>query len=131
MKKDFIPAEKLIKEIPLKDHHGKTLILNNQGSVTQKGKPRKNKTPFDIGRVVWGQQTGTTEAEPKIILIEELIWKDGSGRKELRFGYNTLTSEKARIHKGVWWWGQSALMVPIEDIQELLKLAEEKGLLTI
>lgn len=130
MKKDFIPAATQIKEIPIKDRTGKTLVLKNHGGASQKGKPKKNKNPFDIGNVVWGQQSGT-EADPKIIVVQEILWKDGSGRKELRFGYFTLTSENAKKHKGVWWWGQSALMVPVGDIQELLKFAEEKGLLTI
>ena len=129
MKKDFIPAEAQIKEIPVKDRTGKTLVLKKHGSAAQKGKPKKKKS-FAIGNVVWGQQSGT-EADPKIIIIQEILWKDRSGRKELRFGYFTLTSEKAKKHKGVWWWGQSALMVPVGDIQELLRFSEEKGLLTV
>ena len=108
MKKGFIPVEMQKKEIPIKDRAGKTLVLKSQGYATQKGKPKKFKIPFEIGRVVWGQQSGT-EDDPKIIIIEEIFWKDGSKRKELRFGYFVLTSEKGR-HKGVWWWGQSALM---------------------
>jgi hypothetical protein len=130
MKKDFIPAETQKKEIPIRDRAGKTLVLKNKGCATQKGKPKNIKIPFEIGNVVWGQQSDTTESDPKIIIIQEILWKDGSERKELRFGYFVLTSEKS-THKGVWWWGQSALMVPVGDIQELLKLAEEKGLLTI
>jgi hypothetical protein len=129
MKKGFIPAETQKKEIPIKDRAGKTLVLKNQGRATQKGKPKKIKILFKIGAVVWGQQSDT-EADPKIILIEEILWQDGSEKKELRFGYNVLTSAKGR-HKGIWWWGQSALMVPVGDIRELLTLAEEKGLLTM
>jgi hypothetical protein len=129
MRKGFIPIETQKKEIPIKDHARKTLILKSRGYATEKGKPKKIKKPFEIGRVVWGQQSGT-KTDPKIIIIEEILWKDRSKRKELRFGYYVLTSEKAKKHKGIWWWGQSALMVPIGDIQELLKLAEEKGLLT-
>ncbi len=130
MIKNFISAEVEKKEIPIKDSHGNPLVLKNQGCAGQKGKPKKEKIKFDIGRVIWGQQSGT-EADPKVIIIQEILWKDGSGRKELRFGYYTVTSEKAKKHKGVWWWGQSALMVPIGDIEELLKLAEEKGMLTL
>lgn len=129
MKKGFIPAEMQKKEIPIKDRAGKTLVLKNQGCATQKGKSKKIKIPFEIGKVVWGQQSGT-EADHKIIIIEEIVWQDGNGKKELRFGYYVLTSDKG-LHKCVWWWGQSALIVPIGDIQELLKLAVEKGLLSI
>lgn len=110
-----------IREIPIKDRTGKNLILTLEGSSTSKGMSKKVKFPYKISKVVWGQQSN---APDKVILIEELLW--GDGRKELRFCYRTQTHEK-----GLWWWGQFALMVPIGDIQELLKLAEEKGLLTI
>ena len=85
----------------------------------QKGAPKKDKLSYEIGKVVWGQQSN---APDKVILIEELLW--GDGRKELRFCYRTQTHKK-----GVWWWGQSALMVPLHDIEELLQLAKENGLI--
>jgi hypothetical protein len=120
----FFSDEMKEREIPIRDRTGSTLILHrHRGSITPKGKTKRDKKRFKYGKVVWGQQSGT-EKDPKVILIEEILWENG--RKELRFGYRTLTHKK-----GVWWWGQSALMAPIEDIQELLKLAKDNGLLSM
>jgi hypothetical protein len=109
-----------VREIPIKDRTGKNLRLKLGGSFTPKGKPREVKIPYSVSKVVWGQQSN---APDKVILIEELLWKNG--RKELRFCYRTQDHKKGR-----WWWGQFALMVPIEDFKELLQLAKENGLIT-
>ena len=109
----------MIREIPIKDRTGRNLRLKLQGSATKKGAPKTDKIPYTVGKVVWGQQSN---APDKVILIEELLW--GDGRKELRFCYRTQTHKK-----GVWWWGQFALMVPIHDIEELLQLAKENKLI--
>jgi len=126
MNKGYFSAEtpSQDRKIPIKDRNGKgkELILNDWVSITPKGK--KEKESIKIGRVVWGQQSGTSEANPKVILIEELFWNNG--RRALRFGYRTVTHEKK-----LWWWGEYALMAPTEDIEELLKLAKEKGLLSM
>jgi len=107
------------REIPIKDKTGKNLCLKLVGSFTPKGMPKEVKIPYTISKVVWGQQSN---APDKVILIEELLW--GDGRKELRFCYRTQDHKKGR-----WWWGQFALMVPVKDIEELLQLAKEKGLI--
>lgn len=124
MKKGYFSAEtkSQYRKIPIKDENGKgkELILKDYARITPKGK--KEKERIRIGKVVWGQQSGTSEANPKVILIEELIWNDG--RRELRFGYRTVTHRRK-----VWWWGESALMAPIGDIRELLELAKSKGML--
>jgi hypothetical protein len=121
MIKGYFLEEDKVREIPIKDRTGKNLHLKLEGSVTPKGKLKKDKLHFKISKVVWGQQSND---QTKIILIEELVWDDG--RKELRFGYRPQTHEK-----GLWWWGQSALMAPVNDIKELLQLAKEKGLIEI
>jgi hypothetical protein len=110
-----------IREIPIRDRTGKKLCLKLQGSFTPKGKSKKDKVPYRVGKVVWGQQSN---APDKVILIEELLW--GNGEKSLRFCYRTQTHKK-----GLWWWGQFALMVPIHDIEELLQLAKENGLIQL
>ncbi|OLS14558.1 MAG: hypothetical protein RBG13Loki_1841 [Promethearchaeota archaeon CR_4] len=119
--KGYFPEGEIDREIPIHDRTGKNLRLNTDGSIIPKGQHAKDKVSFKIGKVVWGQQS---DAPEKVILIEEILWEDG--RKELRFGYRTITHEK-----GAWWWGESALMTPIEDIQELLHLARKNGLLSI
>jgi hypothetical protein len=110
-----------IREIPIKDKTGKNLLLKLGGSSIPKGKTRKDRLDYKISKVVWGQQSN---APDKVILIEELLWEDN--RKELRFCYRTQDHKKGR-----WWWGQFALMVPVQDIEELLKLARENGLISI
>jgi|SRR5208337_4558505 len=122
--KGFFSDEMEKREIPIKDRTGRTLVLHRHASIVPKGRTKKDAVSFKIGKVVWGQQSDTSETNPKVIFIEELFWNNG--RKELRFGYRTLTHKK-----GVWWWGQSALMAPKEDIQELLKLAKDNGLLSM
>jgi hypothetical protein len=107
------------REVPLLDKAGRKLSLKLKGSATQKGKPKTDKIYYRISRVVWGIQTTVND---KIILIEELVFDDG--RKELRFSYYT-----QRHKDGKWAWGQFALIVPPEDIAELLALAQEKGLM--
>ena len=114
----FLEKDK-VREIPIKDKSGKNLILSLHGSASQKGMPKEPRLPYEVKKVVWGQQSNAPE---KVILIEELLWDDG--RKELRFCYRTQTHKE-----GLWWWGQSALMVPVSDIEELLQLAKEKGLI--
>ena len=111
----------VIREIPIRDRTGKPLILKLHGSATRKGMPKKVRFPYTVGKVVWGQQTN---APDKVILIEELLWS--GGKKELRFCYRTQTHKK-----GLWWWGQSALMVPVSDIEELLQLAKENGIIQL
>lgn len=110
-----------IREIPIKDGRGKTLILKLHGSASRKGEPKKVRFSYTVSKVVWGQQTN---APDKVILIEELLWSDG--RKELRFCYRTQTHKKR-----LWWWGQSALMVPVSDIEELLQMAKENGIIQL
>ena len=117
MMKDYFLEEDKVREIPIKDRSGKTLRLKLEGSTTPKGGSKKDKSHYKISKVVWGQQSN---APDKVILIEELLWDDG--RKELRFGYRTQT------HKKSLWWGQFALMAPVKDIEELLQLAKDKGL---
>lgn len=117
----YFSEEDRVREIPIKDRAGKTLRLKLEGGIVPKGRSRKDRVHFKINKVVWGQQTNVID---KIILIEELLWDDG--RKELRFGYRTQTHEK-----GLWHWGEFALMAPIKDIDELLQIAKEKGLIHI
>jgi hypothetical protein len=109
----------IIREIPIEDKTGKRLRLRLQGSFTPKGRSKKDRVSYKISKVVWGQQSNVPD---KVILIEELLWGDGT--KSLRFCYRTQTHDK-----GLWWWGQFALMVPLRDIEELLQLAKEKGLI--
>lgn len=109
--------------LKVKDKTGHYMTLNKWGSVTPKGKNKKDKVRFKRRKVVWGQQSGT-ENDPKVILIEEIVWN--GGKKELRFGYRTVTHKQGR-----WGWGQFALMTPIEDFLELLNLAKENGLLEL
>lgn len=120
MKGCFLEKDE-VREIPIKDKTGKKLRLKLEGSSTPKGRLKKEKLHYKISKVVWGQQSNALD---KVILIEELLWSDG--RKELRFCYKTQTAKK-----GLWWWGQFALMVPVEDIEELLQLAKENGLIQV
>ena len=125
MKKGYFSAETSSQDrkIPIKDKNGKgkELTLKDYVCITPKGK--KEKECIKIGKVVLGTKSGTSETNPKVILIEELFWNNGV--RALRFGYRTVTHEKK-----LWWWGESALMAPIDDIKELLELAKEKGLLS-
>jgi|GEM_PF-2699775 hypothetical protein len=107
------------REIPIKDCTGKTLHLKLEGRAARKGKP-KEKRHFRITKVVWKRQS---DVQDKIILIEEIQFLENS-KKVLRFGYWTQTHKE-----GKWWWGQSALFVPTNDLKELLQLAKEKGLI--
>ncbi len=118
MRKGFFAESDRVREIPIKDGTDKFLRLKKSGSITPKGRPQERER-FDIGRVIWGQQSTNPDI---VILIEELIWMDG--KRELRFGYWTTTHEKKK-----WWWGQSALITPIDDIQELIRFAEGKNLM--
>jgi hypothetical protein len=114
----FLESDK-VREVPLVDGAGKRLLLKLSGSAAQKGKPKASKINYKINKVVWGKQSNVQD---KIILIEELVFDDD--RKELRFSYYM-----QRHKDGRWAWGQFALMVPPEDIEELLILAREKGLM--
>ena len=119
MRKGYFSENDKIREIPIKDRINKSLFLKTEGQVIPKGGSKGEVIHFKINKVVWGQQSN---AEDKIILIEELEWDNGD--KELRFGYRTQTHEK-----GIWWWGEYVLMAPVNDIEELLSLAKEKGFL--
>jgi len=121
MIKGYFSEQDRVREIPIKDRTGKTLCLKLKGGMTPKGMTEKDRISFKINRVVWGQQTNVPD---KIMLIEELLYDNV--RKELRFGYRTQTHKK-----GSWWWGESALMAPTNDIEELLQLAKEKGLIHV
>lgn len=129
MHKGFFASDKFsrdsrgrrFREIQIPDRTGQYLQLKMEGSIIPKGKTKEHRLHFKVGRVVWGQQSNDKD---KVALIEELLWDDG--RTELRLGYRTTTHEK-----GMWWWGESALMFPIEDLQELLELAVENGMMTL
>ena len=112
-----------IWEIPVKDRLGKNLILTKRrGSVIPKGKSAQDRLWFNIDRLVWGRQSDYSD---KVIFIEELNWEHDK-RKELRFGYRTLSHKKA-----TWHWGQSALIAPLSDVQELLSYAVKKGMIIL
>jgi hypothetical protein len=102
--------------IPIEDRTGQYLKMKNKGSFKVKGKHKRRK--FDIGKTVWLQQSDNSE---KIILIEEILWYNG--KREVRFGYRTTDA------KGRWWWGEKALVAPIQDIKELINYAKEKSIL--
>jgi len=107
------------REIPIFDRKNHPLRIWMFGQVIPKDKSKVRH--YEVGRLVWGQQSDSPE---KVMIIEELQWEDG--RKELRFCYRILT------HKtGAWHWGQYALMTPRSDIEEMLSLAAEKGMLSL
>jgi len=120
MSQGFFSETDTSREIPVKDRQGKMLRLKNEGSILPQGKSENDRVHFRIGKVVWRQQSNYPQ---KVILIEQLLWPDGT--EELRFGYRITTSKK-----GVWWWGESALMAPLDDVQALLQLAKEKKLIS-
>jgi hypothetical protein len=113
--------------IPLKDRKGKCLRIPERGSMGHKGtKSKKPRSRYKRERAVWMLQSGKRF---KVILIEELRLK---GRKlELRFCYWTITGLKNKKFKGVWWWGQSALMVPKVDVEGLLAYAAKIGMISL
>lgn len=119
MSEGFFSETDVVRVIPIKDRQGKMLRLKTEGSIIPQGKSEKDREYFRIGRVVWKQQSDYPQ---KILFIEELLWK--SGTKYLRFGYRITTAKK-----GVWWWGESALMARIEDARRLIELAKEKQLI--
>jgi hypothetical protein len=47
------------------------------------------------------------------------------GREEYRLGYYTVA------RNGRWWWGQYALMIPIDDLAPFLEQAREEGTLIV
>lgn len=103
------------------DKHGKHLDLHKGRVHTARHKyNRERKLQFEVRRLVWCQQS---DAPKKIILLEEIKWKS-SKKTELRFGYYTTSKT------GHWWWGQFALMIPKEDLEELLEYGRERGLLS-
>jgi hypothetical protein len=61
----------------------------------------------------------------KAVCLHKLRWED-DGSIELRLGYY-IRARKEGPRKGKWMWGQSALMIPIEDLKAVLKEATEKG----
>lgn len=115
---DFLSESDDIREIPVIDATGKPLRLTPTGSIREKGAGRV--IPFKRGKVVWGVQSDNPE---KVILIEEIIWPDRP--KEIRLGYRTTTRRTRR-----WWWGESALIAPPADLQELIAFAVKRGLLS-
>ena len=106
-----------------KDHHGNPLKLWNRGSSGAKG-DKGTRRIHEVGKLVWGIQSDYNE---KVIVLEELMLK--GGRTELRLGYRTVTADTNKKRKGVWWWGESALMVPPSDLRELFELAADRGML--
>ena len=123
MQKGFLDSKDKIWEIPVKDRLGKNLILTKRrGSVIPKGKSAQDRLWFNIDRLVWGRQSDYSD---KVIFIEELNWEHDK-RKELRFGYRTLSHKK-----GTWHWGQYALIAPLSDVQELLSYAVKKGMIIL
>lgn len=120
MKKGYFDKndEQWIIRIP--DEYGNPLNLHKNRAHAAKDKNNKNKKlPFEVKRLVWGQQS---DAPRKIIVLEEIEWKSNK-KTELRLAYYTTSKT------GHWWWGQFALMIPKPDFKELCKYGREKGLL--
>jgi hypothetical protein len=115
-------------DIPVKDKKGNDLrVWVNTGFVIPKGfKSKMYAEPYSIDRLVWGLPSDNPE---KVVMVQELRWKDE--RKELRFCYYTVSSETNKTRKGVWTWGQYALITPKEDIEELLRYATEMEMLSL
>jgi hypothetical protein len=113
--------------IPVKDRRGNYLVVPEVGWLKSKGtKSDKPKKKYVRVRAVWMKQSGKNF---KVILLEEIRF--GNGVHELRFCYWTITGMKNKRWKGVWWWGQSALMVPRGDIEKILRFAARKGMISI
>src|SRR5260370_33104243 len=85
----YLSTEDAVREIPVRDRSGNPLRLKTEGSIVPKGKSEQDRTPFKIGRAVWVQQSDYVDGA-KVILIEELIWPDGT--RHLRFGYRITTA---------------------------------------
>ena len=125
MRKGFFDGKASDWVIRIPDKTGKNLTLS-KNPVTMNpiggGKPIHR----DKIRLVWLRQSDYPD---KIMTIEEI--SGGTPEKrELRFGYYII-GKKGR-KKGRWTWGQFALIAPKEpnhDIQNLIQLAREKGLL--
>jgi hypothetical protein len=113
--------------VPLKDLKGNNLRVPELGSMGHKGtKSKEPRSRYKRVRAVWMLQSGKRF---KVILLEELQLK--SGKLELRFCYWTITGLKNKKFKGVWWWGQSALIVPKADIEGLLDYAAKRGMISL
>lgn len=121
MKKGYFDKNDDHWVIPIPDKHEKHLNLHKDRVHTAKDKyDPKKKLQFEVKRLVWGQQS---DAPRKIIVLEEIEWKPNK-RIELRMAYYTTSKT------GHWWWGQFALMIPKEDLEELLRFARKNGVLS-
>jgi hypothetical protein len=62
--------------------------------------------------------------DQKAIYLQQLQFEEDGGL-EFRLGYYMI-SKKPRF-AGRWVWGQYATMMPVNDFQEIIHLAKEKG----
>jgi len=94
------------------------------------------------GRMGWAREAWTFQIQHdyrvKVIVLERLRvvrqdgerayqWDGGEGAIQYRFGYWTL----GRIGRaqGRWVWGQFSLLIPQQDLTELLSRARREGTL--
>jgi hypothetical protein len=121
MKKGFFDQNDDHWIVPIADKHGNNLDLHKNRVHSARHKyDREKKLQFNVKRLVWCQQSN---ALSKIIVLEGIEWESDK-RTELRMAYYTTS------RTGHWWWGQFALMIPREDLEELLRYGREKGLLS-
>jgi hypothetical protein len=108
-------------KIDRNDNRGEPLRIKQSGGRKWKGE--NHKTRFKTKKLVWGVDSTKDDV---VIIIEEIEELREPKNVAIRFGYRTITDEKAKHHPGVWWWGQSALMIQLSDLHELLDYARSK-----
>ncbi len=107
--------------VPITDRVGNRLDLKKGRIHYARDKLTGEQKAFEVKRLVWAQQSDCPE---KIIVLEEIVFSDDGGHG-LRLGYYTTS------RTGHWWWGQYALMIPREDLEELLIYARDNNMLSI
>ena len=80
------------------------------------------KVKFTVGRYVTLRQS---DYRKKIFVLQEIFFEDG--RQQIRIGYYII-GEKPKM-RGKWVWGQFCPFFPPEDLKELIRRAEEKGII--
>jgi hypothetical protein len=71
----------------------------------------------------------TLSINPEMAIYLQKFQYKHDGSIELRFGYYII-GKKPRM-AGKWVWGQYAPMIPQADFEQIVRIAQDKGMLTI
>jgi hypothetical protein len=91
--------------------------------------PDGSKWEGKIADEIWHRQSDNPNKMLCLQLHRFEDGKHGNGgvRIEIRCGYYIKATRLGSRNFGRWWWGESALMAPMEDVRTLFREAEKKG----